>query len=192
MRPSDPRHRPTGLTVQLSHARFPLVRGSHAPHAGTRSLRRTIHSAAGARHAPAADGPCVTGDSAVSCSSDALLAADQSSHSSDRQPGASQWHVGPLVTGLAGGDEPRRSCCSVGPAEQHDFATVLAPDGCLARRCRLVASESHDDTRSARAAFEPRTTRDARTVRGRRESRTGRGMVLCVSTAAARATERGA
>ena len=118
--------------------------------------------------------------SAVSCSSDALLAADQSSHSNDRQPGASQRHVGPRATGLAGGDEPRRSCCSVGPAEQHDFATVLAPDGCLARRCALVASESHDGSRSARVTFEPRTPRDARTVRGRRASRAGCGMV-CAS-----------
>ena len=125
---------------------------------------------------------CVPGHS-VSCSSDALLAADRSSHSNDRQPGASQRHIGTRVTSVAGGDEPRRLCCSVSPADQCELATVLVPDGCLALRCAFVASESHGGTRSAPLTFEPRRLRNARTFRGRRVTRADRGMVLCVSAA---------
>ena len=125
---------------------------------------------------------CVPGHS-VSCSTDALLAADRSSHSNDRQPGASQRHIGTRVTSVAGGDEPRRLCCSVSPADQCELATVLVPDGCLALRCAFVASESHGGTRSAPLTFEPRRLRNARTFRGRRVTRADRGMVLCVSAA---------
>ena len=84
---------------------------------------------------------------------------------------------------MAGGDEPRRLCCSVSPADQHELATVLVPDGCLALRCAFVASESHGGTRSAPLTFEPRRLRNARTFRGRRVTRADRGMVLCVSAA---------
>ena len=84
---------------------------------------------------------------------------------------------------MAGGDEPRRLCCSVSPADQCELATVLVPDGCLALRCAFVASESHGGTRSAPLTLEPRRFRNARTFRGRRVTRADRGMVLCVSAA---------